>query len=125
MSANVHWGPASIWHHRILGGLWALCGCAAVGNSIRSDFWAQYQFWVVLLVAASYVVTGIGLIRGRRWARRTMAVLVVVAALLFLDMLLMSSWVGNRSGVWEMLIALGIAGYTLLFLAISAAWHSE
>ncbi len=90
----------------------------------RSRQFYQYQFWGVLLVAASYVATGIWFIRGRRWARRTMAVLVTVAALLFLDMLLMSGWVGNRSGVWEMLVALAIAGYTLLFLVISAAWHS-
>jgi hypothetical protein len=40
--------------------------------------------------------------------------------LYFLDVMLMCSWGGNRDGVWLMRAALGAAGYTLLFLGISA-----
>src|SRR6266850_194043 len=122
---TTHWGPSSIWHHRVLGTLWALGGCVVIGNVVRVDSWAKYQPWIVLLVAVSYVATGAGFVFGRTWARRTMAVLMLVAALFFLDMLLMSGWVGNQAGVWEMFVALAVAGYTLFFLVISAAWHSQ
>jgi hypothetical protein len=125
MSRTAHWGTVSTWHHRLLGGLWAICGIVVIGNMILSGRWSEYQFWIVLTIASSYIATGIGFTFGRTWARRTMAALVVLAALFFLDMLLMSGWGGNRAGVSEMLIALGIAGYTLAFLAISAAWHSQ
>jgi hypothetical protein len=125
MSGTTHWGLTSIWHHRVLGGAWALCGLFAIGNILRHASWSEYQHWIALCVAAAYVATGIGLTLGRTWARRTMAVLMVLAALFFLDMLLMSGWVGNRAGVWEMLAALGVAGYTLVFLGISAVWHSQ
>jgi hypothetical protein len=76
MSRTTHWGPISKWHHRLLGGLWALCGFVVIGNMVLSRGWAQYQFWIVLPIAASYVATGIGLILGRTWARRTIAALV-------------------------------------------------
>lgn len=123
MSGTEHWGLCSTWHHRVLGALWALCGCVVIGNLFRLGSWTQYQLWIVLLIAGSFVGTGMGFILGRRWARRTMVALMVVAALFFADMLLMSGWNGNRSGVWEMLFALGGAGYTMFFVAISAAWH--
>ena len=125
MSDDTHWGTGSIWHHRLLGGLWALCGFFVIGNMVPSRRWADYQFWVASAVALSYVTAGIGFIFGRTWARRTMVALMLVAALLFLDMLMMFGFHGNRAGMWEMLVALGVAGYTLLFLAISAAWHSQ
>jgi hypothetical protein len=125
MSGTAHWGKVSIWHHRLLGGLWASCGLVVVGNTVLSGRWAEHQFWIVLPIATLYVATGIGFIFGRTWARRTMVALLVIAALFFLDMLLMSGWGGNRAGVREMLIALGIAAYTLTFLGISAAWHSQ
>jgi hypothetical protein len=125
MRGTIHWGPSSIWHHRVLGTLWALCGCVVVRNVVRVDSWAKSGLWIVLLIAASYVATGAGFICGRTWARRTMVVLMVVASLWFLDMLLMSGVDGNRAGVRQMLVALGVAGYTLVFLAISAAWHSQ
>jgi hypothetical protein len=79
---------------------------------------------IPLVLAAIYVFTGIGFILGRTWARRTMGVLMVVAALWFLDMMLMSGFNGNRQSVREMLVAIAVAAYTLVFLVISAAWHS-
>ena len=120
-----HCGTGSIWHHRLLGGLWGLSGFVVTGNVVLSSRWAEYQFWIACAVALSYVITGIGFIFGRTWARRTMTVLMVIAALLFLDMLLMFGFHGNRAGMWEMLLALGIVVYTLGFLLISAAWHSQ
>src|SRR6266850_6498161 len=118
MSTNVHWGPSSVWHHRLLGGLWALCGFFVIGNMVLSGRWADYQFWVGSAVALSYVTTAIGFIFGRTWARRTMVALMVVAALFFLDMLVMFAFHGNRVAMWAMLVALGIVVYTLGFLLI-------
>ena len=94
-----------------------------IGSALLNGHWAEYQFWIALPLAAAYVATGIGFMFARRWARRTMAALMLVAALYFLDMLLMFGWVGNRGGVWASVAAIGIAGYTLLFLVISAAHH--
>ena|ERR1043166_3915200 len=125
MSAIAHWGGVSTWHHRLLGGLWALCGLVVIGNVVLSRRWAEYQFWVASAVALSYVITGIGFILGRTWARRTMIALMVIASLFFLDMLLMFGFHGNRAGVWGMVVALSIVLYTLGFLLISAAWHSQ
>jgi hypothetical protein len=50
---------------------------------------------------------------------------MVIAALLFLDMLLMFGFHGNRAGMWRTLLALGIVAYTLGFLLISATRHSQ
>jgi hypothetical protein len=125
MSDTTNWGTGSIWHHRLLGGLWALCGFFVIGNEILSGRWADYQFWIGAAVALSYVTAGIGFIFGRTWARRTLAALMVVAALFFLDMLLMFGFHANRAGMWAMLVALGVVVYTLGFLAISATWHSQ
>lgn len=124
MTTPIHSSPIYLWHHRMLGGLWALCGLVVIGNLLRHGAWSEYQQWIAVLVATAYVVTGIGFIVGRTWARRTMGVLMVMAVLLFLDMMFMFGWGGNRAGVREMLVALGVAAYTLLFLAISAAYHS-
>ena len=129
MSDTRLWGPISIWHHRVLGGLWALCGAVTIGNVLirilRNGSWAEWQLWVPVLAAFAYVVTGMGFIVARTWARCTMGVLMVVAVLLALDMVLMFGVHGNRQGVRAMLVAAGIAGYTLLFLAISAEWHAQ
>ena len=125
MSDATHWGGGLIWHHRLLGGLWALCGLVVIGHMVLSGRWAEYPFWVASAVALSYVIAGIGFTLGRTWARRTMAALMVIAALFFLDMLLMLGFHANRAGMWGMLVALGIVVYTLGFLLISAAWHSQ
>lgn len=54
-----------------------------------------------------------------------MSVLMALGILFFLDMVLMCGFNGNRQGVFYMLIAAGIAAYTLFFVVISAAWHSD
>jgi hypothetical protein len=125
MKANVHWGPLSKWHHRILGSLWLLCGLVQIAIVVGHGGWTEYQFWMALLVATACVVAAIGFILGRRWARWAMGVLMVLAVLFFLDMMMMFGFGGNRQGVLYMLIAAGIAAYTLLFLVISATWHSQ
>jgi hypothetical protein len=125
MKSNVHWGPMSSWHHRILGGLWAICGLVGSGVTVEHGDWTKYQLWISLSVTLTYVVTAIGFILGRTWARRTMGVLMVLGMFFFLDMMMMSGVGGNKQGIREMLVAAGIAGYTLLFLAISSLWHSK
>jgi hypothetical protein len=125
MSDATHWGAGSIWHHRLLGGLWALCGFVVIGNMVFSGRWAEYQFWVASAVATLYVITGLGFIFGRTWARKTMIVLMVIAGLFFLDMLLMFGFHANRAGMLGAVAALGVVAYTLGFLLISAAWHSQ
>ena len=125
MKANVHWGPLSKWHHRTLGSLWLLCALAHVGIVVRKEDWTEYQFWVALLIATACVVAAIGFILGRRWARWTMGVLMVLGVLFFLDMMMMCGFNGNRQGALYMLLAAGIAAYTLFFLVISAACHSD
>jgi hypothetical protein len=125
MKTNVHWGPLSKWHHRILGSLWLLCGFVQVGILVGHGDWIEYQFWLALSVAMACVVAPIAFILGRRWARWTMGVLMVLGVLYFLDMMVMFGFHANRQGIIYMLIATGIAAYTLLFLAITAEWHSQ
>jgi hypothetical protein len=119
------WGSLTRWHHRILGSLWSLCGLLPVAIAVGHRDWTEYQFWIALLAGTACVTAGAGFILGRRWARWTMAALMVLAVLFFLDMMMMFGFNGNRPGVFYMLIAAGLAGYTLFFLAISAMWHSE
>src|SRR3989442_7414975 len=111
MNRSTHWGPISIWHHRALGGLWVLCALIVIGNIVpamlQHDRWARYQSWIPAFAALTYIVTGIGFIFGRTWARRTMAILMVVAALLSVDMMLMAGFHSNRVGVLAMLIGAG------------------
>lgn len=125
MSDTVQWGRCSMWHHRVLGGLWALCGLFVIGRTAVRGNWDEPQFWFVFPVPLLLIVAGVAFVFGRTWARRTMAVLMIFAGLFFLDMLLMSGWVGNRAGVWQMLGAFGVTVYTLFFLGVSAAWHSR
>jgi hypothetical protein len=113
-----------VWHHRVLGLLWVLCGCAFGCLSVLAAF--THSSWNVVGVLASisasviHFGTCLGFIFGCTWARRVMGVLLMIAALFFLDMLFMFGWVGNRSGVWVMVAALGLVAYTALFLLISA-----
>jgi hypothetical protein len=123
MSTPVEISPMSRWHHRVLGVFWGLCGLVVTGRLLTSGRWAEYQLWIALLVASSYAVAGIGFIFGRTWARWTMGGLMVVAVLLFLDLMLMFAFHSNREGVWGMFGAIGIAFYTGLFLAISEAYR--
>jgi len=125
MTGTTHWGAGSIWHHRVLGGLWAICGLVVISHMTTSGRWTDYEFWLASAVALSYVIGGIGFVFGRKWARRTIAALMGVAALFSVDMLLMFGVHGNRAGMWGTLVALGAIVYTLGFLLISAAWHSQ
>jgi hypothetical protein len=98
-----------------------MCGLFEIANFSRRGTWDEYQLWIALLIATAFVITGVGFIFGSTWARRVMAVLMVVVLLLFLDVLLMFSFNGNRERVWQVLVVIGVAGYTLLFLEFSAA----
>ena len=85
--------------------------------------WGDYRDWVAAIVAALYAVTGIRFAFGGTWARRAMAVLIVIAALYFVDMILMAGFVGNRALMHWMVAALLFAAYTGAFIFVSAAWR--
>src|SRR5437764_212079 len=127
MNKAVSWGPISIWHHRILGGLWAVGALIMVGSLayhlIRYGKWTDYQFWIAATVLLPYIAGGIGLTRGLVWARRTIGALMVIAVLWFLDMVLMFGFHNNIRMLWAMLAGVGVAVYTLGFLIISGTWH--
>lgn len=125
MNAKLKSLPVVVWHHRLLGGFWTLLGLIHIGIALFRFSWTDSRLWVLMLVSAAYAGTGIGFISGRTWARRALGALLVVAALFFLDMLLMFGWVGNRPGVWLTTAALGIIVYSLLFLLISAVYRPK
>ena len=125
MRRTVQWGAVAVWHHRLFGGLWGLCGLSLLCITILRVPLSEYQSWIAVLISLTYAIAGFGFARGRTWARRTMAVLMVPASLVFLDMLLLGGWSGNHDLIWQMLVAIGIAAYTFLFLIISAAWHAN
>ena len=124
MSASRQMSLVSRWHHRVLGGAWALGGVAVIVDLHRAYWWEQRQAWLPALVGIVYTVAGVGFMLGRTWARRVIGVLVVLAALFFADMLLMAGWVGNHPLLHWMLAALGFTAYTAAFILLSAALRS-
>ena len=125
MSAATPSSFVLVWHHRVLGVFWALCGLGLVGVLIRYNHWNEIATWVAAFCGAICVPTGIGFISGRIWARRVMAGLMVVAALFLFYMMMMAGTNGSRQLFQQMLATLCIVGYTMLFLAISAACRSQ
>ena len=93
----------SIWHHRILGGFWTLCALALVAVVLRYHHWNEIGTWIATLLCAACIVTGIAFVFARTWAQIIMAVLMVVAALFFLDMVLMFGFHGNRPLMYLMM----------------------
>jgi hypothetical protein len=108
-----------------LGGLWALCGLGLVGVLIRYDHWSETESWIAVLLGAAGLPTGIGFILGRTWAQIVMAVLMAITALFLLWMTVMAGFNGNRQFMYLMMVAVGIAGYTLFLAIISAASHPD
>jgi hypothetical protein len=108
-----------VWHHRVLGVFWGLCSLITAVAAFSHHSW-NGPFFIVLSTSVIYFGTSIGFIFGRTWARRVMCVLMFIAALWFLDMMMMCGVGGNRQGVWLMFAALCLTAYTVLFLAISA-----
>ena len=126
MNHTIRWGPLAIWHHRILGGLWALASLAMSVNFVYDMIHqGSPELWYALSITVICCVAGIGFTRGRKWERCTMGVLMVFALLLFLDMALMFGFHNNLPAFYEALACAGVAVYTLGFLIISAIWHSQ
>lgn len=120
MSVSVYSSRFARWNHRILGGVWALFGFLMLAGMVSHLSWeSEYQQWIALLLPATLIGASAWFSLGGKWGRRTMSVLMALAALLFLDLLLMSGFNGNRAGVWEMFSAFLVAGYTLLYLFVS------
>jgi hypothetical protein len=109
-----------VWLHRLIGSIWSLGGLWLLFDLHRSYWWEQRTFWLPVLAGLTYLSTGIGFSLGRGWARKTMVALAVVAGLFFADMILMGGWVGNRILLHWMLPAFCFAGFTILFVWISA-----
>jgi hypothetical protein len=112
--------PISLWHHRVLGGLWATGVFLFIWNLISKCSWSEGRLWIAAFIGAIYISASIGLIFCYTWARRVMRVLVIVAGLVSLDLMFMFGWGNNRAGVWAMLAAFGFAVYTSLFLQITS-----
>jgi hypothetical protein len=125
MTTSLCPSPSIRWHHRVLGALWGFVGLFFVGSLLQHDTWAVYGQWISLVLSLAFVVTAMGFFLGRTWARRTMGVLMVPAALFFLDVMVPASIAGNHKMV--LLIKMGLAGvaYTWVFLAVPQHYSSE
>jgi hypothetical protein len=111
--------PVVVWHHRIIGSLWALGGLWYLPNVLL--FWQGGGIaWLSMLVGCVCFSTGIGFVLGRTWARIAMVVLCMVAVLVSADMILAAGWLGNRALLEGALPALGASAYIVLFVLISA-----
>ena len=104
------------WHFKLLGTLWALCGLMCLSDlAWRGYWWEQKTPWVPAVVGIPYIVVGCGFTQSRVWARWCMLPLMLVAALIWLDMLLCGACTGNRLLVWLSVAALIVILYTALF----------
>lgn len=117
-----------VWHHRVLGAIWALGGVAVLADLHRAYWWEGGCACVPLVVGTLYTAAGVGFVLGRTWAYWAMAGLIVLAALFFADMILMAGCTGNRAFLHWMLAALGFTAYTGVLVIFSAAfrlggWH--
>ena len=112
MNAPRHTSLVSLWHHRVLGGFWALLGLGCIADLHRGYWWEQRVPWIPALVGLVYVASAIGFVFVRTWARRVMTILMVVAALIFADLILMAGWVGNHKLMPWVLAGFGVASYT-------------
>src|SRR5882724_6720094 len=93
MSDNLNSGPIEIWHCRVLGGFWALCGLlaiTAITYVLQRDgliaHWTDGRIWILAGIGALYFGVGAGFSFGRRWAQNTMILLMgfTVIILMFL-----------------------------------------
>ena len=125
MSAPYPTSLAFVWHHRVLGALWALGGLMTfVVGLRRAHWWENAWGWVPPFLGMVYLIAGVGFILARTWARRVMAVLVVLAGLLFAHLFLIA-WGGEDVTVFRWMVpALGFAFYTAAFIVISADLRS-
>jgi hypothetical protein len=114
----------SLWHHRVLGTLWAVGGMACLADLHRSYWWEQRKAWLPALVGLVYLVTGAAFLCCRSWARRAMLILMVLAGLLFADWTLAGLMLGNQSLLWLALGGFGCAVYTVVFVLRSPSNHS-
>ena len=112
----------STWHHRVLGGFWTLFALALLAVLLRYDHWKEIGTWIATLLCVTGVITGTAFMFARTWV--SLAVLIVVAALFFLDMVLMFGVHGNRPYMYLMTGGVVIACYTLVFLWALATYPS-
>jgi hypothetical protein len=104
----------------VLGGFWVLFALALVAVLLRYNHWTDIGTWIAMLLCTTCVATGTAFVLGRTWAQVIMAVLMVAAALFFLDMVLMFSIHGNRPYMYLMMVGVGIACYTFGFILVLA-----
>ena len=115
MSNNPNSGPIDMWHCRILGGLWALCGILAVTYAFETDGWTDRRFWILTVTGLLYFVIGVGFILGRPWARNTMILLAGFTVIILMFLAAGACWIGDGRLLERTLVGLCLAGYTVLF----------
>ncbi|HLH56376.1 MAG TPA: hypothetical protein VKY92_22505 [Verrucomicrobiae bacterium] len=125
MSLPIFPTPGIRWHHRVLGVLWGFVGVIFIGSLLQHDSWADFGQWIALVLSFAFVATSIGFFHGRTWGRRIMGVLMVLAALFFLDAMAPASIAGNYEMVWLMRIGLAAVAYTWGFLAVPQAYSLD
>jgi hypothetical protein len=114
----------SVWHHRVLGALWAVGGLACLADLHRSYWWEQREAWLPALTGLVYLITGVAFICRRAWARRVMIILMVLAGLLFADWILAGLMLGNQGLLWLALGGFACTVYTVTFVLRSPSSHS-
>lgn len=98
---------------------------ALLAGLLRYDHWNEIGAWVARVICIIGAATGIAFMFARLWAQVIMAVLMIVAALFFLDMVLMFGFHGNRPWMYLMVVGVAIAFYTMVFLLVLAASPSD
>jgi len=115
-----------LWHRRLFGGFWALCGVACLVD-LRRGYWWEHSWQVLLplLIGLLFAFGGIRFILGQRWAGRIMLAMMFVAGLFFLDMMLLAGSASHRQLLRLTLLGLALSAYTVLVVVASAIRRSR
>jgi hypothetical protein len=126
MSDNLNSGPIEIWHCRVLGGFWAVCGLlaiTAITYVLQRDgliaHWTDGRIWILAGFGALYFGIGAGFSFGRRWARNTMILLMGFTVIILMFLAAAALYVEDGRLLWKTLVCFCIACYTLLFEIVS------
>ena len=115
-----------LWHRRILGGFWALCGLVCLAD-LRRDYWWEHGWPALLpfLIGTLFVFGGVRFLLGQRWSGRMMIGMMLIAGLFSLDMVLFGGWASNHLLLRLALVGLGLSVYTALVVIASAIRSSR
>ncbi len=126
MSDNLNSGPIEIWHCRVLGGFWTLCGILAltavtyaIERAGSIAHWTDVQLWILAGIGSLYFGIGAGFSFGRRWARNTMILLMGFTIIILMYLAAAAAYFDDGALLWKTLVCFCIACYTLLFEIVS------